>query len=166
MKNNTKILLQIYILLLFSIVVKAQNKKMELSTTIGFVINHGELDNQFQEISNGGHLGFNLYSTKEKRFKSDLQLSMNISGNSSSSLLSINGLYGGRYYFTKPDKSTAIFGNALIGGAYISEIGDDFIESSFGLGYSVGVFMDLKKIVLGISSESFNNFILKAGYKF
>lgn len=82
------------------------------------------------------------------------------------SFLSVNAVYGGRYYFTDPEKSTTVFANALIGGVFISEKGDDFTENLFGFGYSAGCFVDMNRFIIGASVESYNNFIFKVGYTF
>jgi len=149
---------------------EAQNKKMELSFTTGYVINHWEIGTEYQKFAPGGHIGFNLYTKKAKRFKTDFQLSINLSGrggkNTSGSFLSVNALYGGRYYFVDPEKSTSIFASALIGGVFINETGDDFTENLIGFGYSAGCFVDINRFIIGASVESYNNFIFKVGYTF
>jgi len=151
-----------------SIATRAQDKKKEFSLTTGLVANHGELGAPEEELAYGAHLGFNLYSKKPKRLKSDLQLSMNFSGesNTSSTLFSLNGLYGGRYYILAPEKSTTAFVNALIGGSFVQESGDDFTEVLLNIGYAVGGFVVINRWILGVSAESYNNFILKIGYTF
>jgi hypothetical protein len=103
-----------------------------------------------------------------KRFKSDLQASVNISGAAGTSgrFLTVNALYGGRYYILNPEKPTKLFANALAGGAFIAETGDDFTENRFGVGYSVGLFAVVNHLVVGASAESFNNVIFKIGYTF
>ena len=69
MRVITKIFFLIVIFLSFGLNSQAQNKKMELSFTSGFVINHWELGTEYQEFASGGHIGFNLYTKKAKRFK-------------------------------------------------------------------------------------------------
>ena len=156
------------ILIALSIASHAQDKKIAFSATTGLVISHTELGTEYQEFDFGGHIGFNLYSKKEKRFKTDLQSSLNVSGaqNSSSSFLSVNALYGGRYYIIDPEKPVTAFVNALVGGVYIYELGDDFIDDRFGVGYSVGGFVDINRLMIGAAAESFHNFIFKVGYTF
>lgn len=76
MRVSTKIFFLITIFMSFGLNSEAQNKKMEFSSTTGFVINHWELGTEYQEFAYGGHVGFNLYTKKVKRFKTDLQLSI------------------------------------------------------------------------------------------
>ena len=149
----------------FGLTAQSQNKKMEFSATTGLVINHELLGIEFQGLDYGVHFGFNMYTKQMKRFKTDLQVSLNYSvGNSN--FLSVNALYGGRYYFTDPEKLTTFFANALIGGVYINEAGDDFFANEFGFGYSAGCFVGVNRFVIGASVESYNNFIFKLGYTF
>jgi len=166
MKAKTRILLMTVFCICLNLTLNAQAKKMEFSSTIGFVLNHEELGTDFQEFGYGGHLGFNLYSKKAKRLKTDLQVSLNLSGGEgiSSDFFSLNALYGGRYYFTKLEKSTKVFTNILVGGSFVSELGDDFTENRLEFGYSVGLFINPKRFLIGVSAESFNNFIFKIGY--
>ena len=147
---------------------RAQDKKKEFSATIGFAANHEELGTAYLGFAYGGHIGFNLYSRELKRFKSDLQASVNFSGknNASGSLLTFNALYGGRYYILNPEKPTKVFANVLAGPAFIAETGGDFTENRFGLGYSAGIFVVFNRFVVGTSAESYNNFIFKVGYTF
>ena len=150
----------------FGLSTEAQTKKHEFSYTIGLVVNHDELGSGYQTFTYGGHVGFNMYSKKVKQLKSELQVSLNLVGRDGSSFLSLNALYGGRYYFVDPAKTTTFFVNTLIGGLYLNESGDDFIENLIGFGYSIGFFMDKDRFLIGVSAESFNNFIFKIGYTF
>lgn len=147
-----------------SLVSNGQSKKTAFSLTAGFVFNHDE----FEDFTRGIHLGYNLYYRNTKRLRPDFQVSLNTSGlgNSSSNILSINVLVGGRYYFTKAEKPTKFFVNTLLGGSLAAELGDDFTENLSSVGYTVGLFLDIKRLMIGASIESYNNFILKAGYTF
>ena len=156
------------LLLLMGLRVNGQDKRFEFAPTLGFVVHHEDLGYSFQEFTYGAHLGINMYNAQVKRFKSDLQVSLNTSGiaNTSSNLITINGLYGGRYYILDPGKTTKVFVNALLGGAFVNETGDDFSESYLDVGYSAGIFVQTRRLLLGASAESFNNFVFKAGYTF
>lgn len=147
---------------------RAQDKRYEVSPTLGWVVHHQDLGNSFQNFNHGVHMGVNLYNAREKRFKSDLQLSLNTSGvgNFGGNVMSINALYGGRYYISDPGKRSKVFANALVGGTFVVENGDDYIENFLDLGYSLGIFFRADRWILGTSAESYNNFILKVGYAF
>ena len=156
------------LLLLVGVASRAQDTKKEISPTMGFVVSDEEFGLADPETAFGVHIGANLYSKELKRLKSDLQLSLNLTGMpmGTGRILSVNALYGGRYYIINPEKNVSVFINGLVGGAFIAESGDDYTENRFGLGYSAGVFGDINRFILGISVESFNSFILKVGYSF
>lgn len=168
MKVNSKVLFVISMCVLVGLTAEAQNRKMELSSTLGFGLSFEELGTPYEEFGNAIHLGFNLYAKGDQLFKGDAQLSINYSGGNqlSSSILAVNALYGGRYYFTSPEEEVSFFANALIGGMYTLEEGDDYTESLFRFGYSFGCFLGLNRFIVGTSIESYNNFIFKVGYTF
>lgn len=164
MKIISKLFLLIVVLMLVNLTAEAQDKKMESSYTIGFLVNHENLGYSMVRFEYGGHLGVNLYSANTKRLKADFQFSMNLSGGDT--FISINALGGGRYYILDSEQSPTIFINLLLGGAYIFEEGDDFTEHLFDIGYSAGCFIDMNKFTIGVAAESYNNFIFKIGYSF
>ncbi len=168
MNTNSKILLLTGLFIFLCSFAKAQDKKMQVSTTVGYSLNYDAFDGPSLRSSPGFHLGFNLYKRVPKRFKTDLQLSINLSGRGSSkgNVLSVNPLFGGRYYITNPESSNNVFVNTLIGGSLVRETGDDFYENFLSVGYSVGCYANLNRLVLGLSIESYNNLIIKVGYKF
>ena len=61
------------------------------------------------ETAFGVHIGANLYSKELKRLKSDLQVSLNLSGMpmGTGRILSVNALYGGRYYIINPENNVS-----------------------------------------------------------
>jgi len=156
------------LLLFVGVASRAQGSKKEITPTIGFVVSHEEFGLADLETAFGIHIGANMYSRELKRIKSDLQVSLNLSGMPAGSgrILSFNALYGGRYYILNPEKPASVYVNALVGGVFIAESGDDYTENRFGLGYSAGVFGDIDRFIVGISVESFNAYILKVGYSF
>lgn len=168
MNSTPKICLLIFILIFLGLTIQAQDKKFEFSPNVGLVLNHEEIGLYFQDFTYGGHLGVNIYKARVKRFKSELQLSIASSGSgiTSNNLITINGLYGGRYYILNPNKPTKVFVNILLGGAFVNETGDDFTESLLYVGYSLGGYIDLNRLIVGASIESFNNIIFKIGYTF
>jgi hypothetical protein len=158
------------LLVLFAVIpcAQSQDRKLEFSPTTGLVMAYEEPGSGFEELGYGVHFGVNIYSKRPKRLKTDLQISMNFTGKAigTGSILSVNALYGGRFYLTRPEQRTKVFVNALAGGAFIGESGDDFTENRFDLGYSLGSFVLIKRMLLGVSAESYNNVILKIGYTF
>jgi hypothetical protein len=168
LKVGGRTLYLVVLLLFVGIASWGQSRKKEITPSIGFVVSHEEFVLSDQETAFGIHIGANLYSKELKPLKSDLQLSLNLTGMpmGTGRILSVNALYGGRYYIINPEKNVSVFINGLVGGAFIAESGDDYTENRFGLGYSAGVFGDINRFILGISVESFNSFILKAGYSF
>ena len=163
-----KKILLLALLMVTGIAAEAQDKRFEFTPSLGFVVHHENLGYSFREFTYGVHLGVNMYNARAKRLKSDLQVSINASGGGtgSSDLITINGLYGGRYYILDPARTTRVFINALLGGAFVNETGDDFTESYLDVGYSSGIFVQSNRLILGVSVESFNNFVFKVGYAF
>jgi hypothetical protein len=145
----------------------AQEKKTEFSVSTGFATRLTTDPNSF-EASNGFHLGVNLYKRKASKWTWDAQLSMNYTSDkfTASGHITINALYGARYYFTKPESATRFFMSILGGLALRNESGDDFISTYLDVGYSGGFFMETKQLLFGISVDSPQNVIFKVGYKF
>lgn len=141
---------------------------MKIATTAGYLINHDRLGSNYQGFTPGGHIGFNMYSKKAERIKTDFQVSLNFSGgqNALSSFQSVNALYGGRFYLTNPEKPTKLFANALIGATFVRESGYEFIEYFLRVGYTVGCVLEINRFILGPSIESYNSIIFKLGYGF
>lgn len=144
----------------------AQEKKMEFSVTAGYA-NRLPIQ-QFDRTGNGFHLGANMYKRSAERFTTDAQLSLNFTdlNNSLTNILMVNALYGVRYYFSKLENDKRLFFSVLIGPAFRSESGDDFIENLIDVGYSGGLFVESKKFVFGVSLDAPQSLIFKVGYTF
>jgi len=77
---------------------------------------------------------------------------------------SLNFLAGGRLYLHRKERKNRLYMNGLIGGNYLKEKldGQRYIEE-FNTGISLGAFYEMKRIVIGLSLESPQNLIMKAG---
>lgn len=143
-----------------AISLQAQDKERAFSPSIGYA---RKLD-PFVRNPNGIHLGLNMYRKNARRFTSDAQFSVNLTGNRINTFAGINALFGVRYYFMSNEQSTRLFTNLLAGAAFTSESGDDFIENAFRPGYSLGLYLEINDIVFGTAIESPENFFVKVGY--
>jgi hypothetical protein len=126
-------------------------------------------------FSYNGTYRFNPY------FASETQLSYsgaNFNRNSATfardggTLQSLNVLTGGRVLLFREESSFRVYGNALIGGFYYSSSefnADNELNQNdgFGIGISLGLFALINQSWnVGISIETRNFLILKAGYTF
>ncbi|MFY0594468.1 hypothetical protein [Roseivirga sp.] len=144
----------------------SQEKKTELSISTGYATKLS-FDQNAVEEGNGFHLGVNLYKRGAERWSWDAQLSINlIAPNPSRDELTINALYGVRYYFNKISSPTRIFFNVLGGVALRNEFADDFTETLIDVGYSGGLFVERKQLLFGLSIDAPQNLIFKVGYRF
>lgn len=145
----------------------AQQKKLLVQPTIGVTA----------PILDGGigfHLGVNPSIRITQRFSIEGQVSyMNsqitssfLSGNVGS-INSINTLAGGRWYLNDEEKTTRFFVNLLGGLNYFNEKIDNRADrDQYDVGASVGGFVELNKILIGLSYETPQNVVLKLGYSF
>ncbi len=78
-----------------------------------------------------------------------------------------NALVGGRLYFTAREKKLRPYLNLLLGGNYTQENQDGGeTTANFGPGFSVGGFLEMQKLLIGLSIDSPQNIVLKAGFIF
>lgn len=78
-----------------------------------------------------------------------------------------NALVGGRLYFTAPEKKLRPYLNLLLGGNYTQEKREGGeTTANFGPGFSVGGFFEIQRFLVGVTFDSPQNIILKAGYIF
>ena len=144
--------------------IPAADKKAAFAVTAGYA----EKLDQFSGPSRGFHLGLNMYKSNARRLGWDTQLAFNLTDdkNSSSTYFTPTIMGGGRYYFTSDEKRIRVFTNFLAGFALELESGDDFTATEPDIGYSVGLFVQAKKWVYGVSVESPENLIFKVGITF
>ncbi|MBO3697009.1 outer membrane beta-barrel protein [Roseivirga sp. E12] len=148
-------------------VCKAQEKKIGFTISAGYASKLTFDGNSF-EAGNGIHLGINLYKKNTERLSWDGQLSINNTAEkfTSSNLITINALYGVRYYLSKPESVTRFFASLLGGPALRIDNGDDFTETIIDVGYSVGFYAERKRFLFGVSIDAPENLIFKLGYIF
>jgi hypothetical protein len=157
--------LLIVVLLFSGSLANAQSNNFSTLTTIG--ISTPIVDN-----GNGYHLGINPSYLLSNNFSLEGQLSYLytkisgsfLSGNEGKSN-AVNALVGGRLYLTSAAKPTRLYFNLLVGINYNKEEinsikGDGMINA----GFSAGAFVELKKLVLGLSFDTPQNLVLKVGY--
>lgn len=78
-----------------------------------------------------------------------------------------NALVGGRLYFTAPEKNLRPYLNLLLGGNYTRQKRDGGeITANFGPGISIGGFLEMRKLLVGLSFDTPQNIVLKAGFSF
>ncbi len=89
-----------------------------------------------------------------------------ISGRSGSAN-SFNLLAGARFYLNSEDKKVRPYINLLLGGMYNDEEKEGLnLEPEFGIGLSAGTFVEINKLIAGISYDTPGNIIFKVGYRF
>lgn len=152
------------ILIFIGMKVNAQYENFSSSITVGATTSI--LDNGV-----GLHLGYNPSYALTSNFSIESQVSYLytkisstfISGNTGKNN-AINALLGGRLYFMPAEKSTRIYINALFGANYNKEeINNVKSKSEIIGGFSLGAFIEIKKLLFGLSIESPSNLTLKFG---
>lgn len=87
-------------------------------------------------------------------------------------LQSLNLLVGGRIYLFNEEKLIRFYGNLLLGGLYYSSsefnnLNELNTDNGFGVGVSLGLYaLIVNKVSVGISVETRNFLVFKAGYLF
>jgi hypothetical protein len=78
-----------------------------------------------------------------------------------------NLLAGARLYFNSEDKKVRPCINLLLGGMYNDEEKEGLdLDPEFGVGLSLGTFVEINKLILGVSFDTPGNIIFKVGYRF
>lgn len=78
-----------------------------------------------------------------------------------------NFLAGGRLYLNPNAKNTLFYLNLLAGLKILKEVSNGIArETEYGLGASLGGFVEYRRITLGLTFDSPQNSILKLGYAF
>ncbi|MEL6922794.1 MAG: hypothetical protein AAFO94_02020 [Bacteroidota bacterium] len=160
-------MLLLTMLLVFLQEVMAQASSFSFNATIGVAT---------PVVDNGValHLGFNPAYALSSRFSVEGQLSYLrtqitgsfLSGNKGHNN-SVNLLAGGRLYLNAEEKNTRIYLNALLGGTYSREtINEQKRDGILGLGFSGGLHFSFSSWVIGVSLDTPQHLLLKAGYTF
>lgn len=153
--------------LLVTLSTYAQEKDFSISPFVGVTM--PILDNGV-----GAYAGINTSYSITSRFAIEGQVSyLNTKVNSSflsgneGVINSANALVGGRVYLSPQEKKTRFYLNALVGGNYSKESVNSIEgDTEFTLGFSGGGFVQIKNFIVGLSYETPQNIVLKAGYNF
>jgi len=151
----------------FSTLQTIQAQKRANVKNPGFSITAGYAEQITSRIedSKGFHIGANLYKDNAENLSYDAMLALNVVDGSSNVIVPLS-LIGIRYYLTSNENQTRIFANALAGFAMEvkQERGDT--ETKPDLGYSAGIFVEGKNLLLGVSIENPEVIVLKLGVVF
>ncbi len=163
---NKRIEVLIILAILFSgTLANAQSNNFSALATVG-------LSAPILDSGSGYHVGINPSYLLSNNFSIEGQLSylatkINgsfLSGNEGKSNAA-NALVGGRLYLTSAASPNRFYFNLLVGISYNKEeINSLTQEGMINPGFSAGAFMELKKLVLGLSFDTPQNLVLKAGY--
>ena len=162
-----KFLYLLLVLFLLTNHLNAQDDRFSILPTIG--ITRPILDNGL-----GFHIGVNPSIRLTKWLSGEVQISYVYTRINSSFLSgnegivnSVNTLIGGRFYLNSEDKKTRFFFNLLTGLNYNKEEENNISsEGKFQLGFSGGAFVDINRIIVGVSYDTPQNLSLKLGYSF
>jgi hypothetical protein len=158
----------IFALLLFlSITSQAQDRPFTFSTTVGVTM--PILDNGL-----GFHLGINPAYPVSEHFYVEGQLSYlytrvgaSFLSGEQANIHAFNALAGGRLYLNKEMQTNRFYLNLLLGGNFQQERKDSETSGhDFGPGFSAGSFLQREAFLLGLSYDTPQNLVLKAGYVF
>ncbi|MFZ1702721.1 MAG: hypothetical protein WAT79_00165 [Saprospiraceae bacterium] len=155
------------ILVFLGITANAQSRNIPLLVTVGPTTTF--LDNGL-----GLHFGLNPSYVLFPRFSLEGQVSYLHTSIGSSFLSgergSINAfstMAGGRLYLNNDSEKIRYYINILVGWNYFREKIDGVKkDGEYGFGYGGGAYVELNRLVLGLSSESPQNLVLKLGYSF
>ena len=161
---NTKLKFLLLALFIFSSQLTLLAQEEEFYTTPMIGLSSPILDN-----GTGFYIGVNPSFPLSRFISVESQLSFAyvkidgsfISGETGSQS-NVNALLGGRLYLLSKERKARPYFNLLVGGMYNSE--EDYMEFTFG--GSAGGFVEINKILLGVSVETPGNIIVKAGYIF
>ena len=166
MKNYLSNIALILSLLSISMQVKAQNDAFSTQATVG--VTSPLLDNGI-----GFHLGINPAYALSDFVAIEGQLSY-IYSRVTGSFLSgrtgnqhaVNLLAGGRVYLISSEKRTHLYVNALLGGNYFQENMTGLSEQQeLNLGFSVGAFVGINRLLIGLSFDTPQYVVLKVGIR-
>lgn len=160
-------LLHVFLLLfLYTNHLNAQVDKFSIEPTIGLTT--PILDNGL-----GFHIGINPSVRLTQKLSAEGQISY-IHGRANSFLSgnvnvvnSVNTLLGGRFYLNSEDKKTRFFFNLLTGLNYNNEKKNNTSsEGEFQLGFAGGAYININRVIIGVSYDTPQNLILKLGFSF
>jgi len=161
MKHLKKILFFIFL----PVSIWGQDKKLDLLPSLG--ITKPILDNGL-----GVHIGVNPSYVLTNHLSTEGQLSYSytkingsfLSGNQGY-FHSTNALVGARLYLNKVENTSRFYINALFGFNYLIENTNGIQTESTLFGHSIGGYFEHKKVVLGVTYDTYANLILRAGIK-
>ena len=155
-------------LVLFAFNANAQDRTLSLMPTIGATATI--LDTGF-----GVHAGINPSLPLTERLSAEGQISYAYANVSASFLAGNKGqvhtahaLVGPRLYLSPAEHSTRVYINVLTGLNYTQADADNsaFAGGGYGLGLSGGAFLAFNRITVGLSYETRQHTVLKAGFVF
>jgi len=165
MSKHIEKALLIVVLLFLGSWVNAQSNNFSSLVTIG--VSTPILDNGI-----GYHVGINPSYLLSNNFSIEGQLSY-LNTQVSSSFLSgndeksnaVNALVGGRLYLTSAANPNRFYLNLLVGINYNrEEVNSVTQEGMINPGFSAGAFVELKRLVIGLSVDTPQNLGIKVGY--
>jgi hypothetical protein len=167
MNKSIGIFLFVFLASSYSIVAIGQQNKFSILANLG--VSTPILDNGI-----GATLGMNPSFRLNKYFSIEGQLSYIYTKTYASFIAgkqgqnnAVNFLAGARLYGNKPGKSIRPYLNLLVGLNYAKdELNGKVFESVLNPGLSTGIFVEFKKIVVGVTFDTPQNLNLKAGYIF
>lgn len=167
MHKKGKIFVLSLLLALTITAVQAQKSTFHTNATLG--IGTPILDN-----GTSYHIGVNPFYELSNHFAVEGQVSFAYSNITGSFLsgdkkkeYSFNALAGPRLFFTKPDKKIRPYINFLLGLNYLDEReGSEAKRTGSNVGFSTGVYVNINQVLVGLSVEAPNLFLLKLGYTF
>lgn len=161
-------LLHVFLLLfLYTNHLNAQVDKFSIEPTIG-------LTTPILDDGLGFHIGINPSIRLTQWLSAEGQISYIYTKVNSSFLSgnvyvinSVNTLLGGRFYLNSEDKKTRFFFSLLTGLNYNNEKKNNMSsEGEFQFGFAGGAYININRIIIGLSYDTPGNLILKLGFSF
>ncbi|MCI4671590.1 MAG: hypothetical protein MRZ79_25835 [Bacteroidia bacterium] len=167
MIDQLKKLILLIGLLSLGLCAQAQDKKFSTAATMG-------ITTPFLDNGIGLHLGLNPAYRLTARLTAEGQLSYLYTDVNSSFLSgdettgnAVNALAGGRLYLNKEKKKNRFYLNCLLGLNYNKEEANGVSRAGeFSPGLSTGAYAQLNKILIGLSYDTPQNFVLRFGWIF
>lgn len=153
-------------LVLLAFNANAQDRTLSLMPTIGATATI--LDTGF-----GVHAGINPSLSLTERLSAEGQISYAYASVSASFLAgnkgqihTVNALAGPRLYLSPAAHSTRVYINVLTGLNYTEDDVSTVAGGEYGLGLSGGAFLAFNRVTVGLSYETQQHTVLKAGFVF